>query len=91
VGSLCGCRCCLLLLAGWCEGFCGVRAFQGLRGRELYVRAVQTERPIPMREFTADFKNRMRCVWRDAELAGGPQHEQQQIGHLSFLVCHPFF
>jgi hypothetical protein len=37
-------------------------AFQGLRGRELYVRAVQTGRAIPMQEFTADLKHRMRGV-----------------------------
>ena len=44
-------------------------AFQGLRGRELYVQAVQTGRAIPMQEeFTADLKHRMRGVWRDAEL-----------------------
>jgi len=42
--------------------------FQGLRGCELYVRAVQTGRAIPMQEFTADLKHRMRGVWRDAEL-----------------------
>ena len=46
-------------------------AFQGLRGCESYVLAVQTVqtgRAIPMQEFTADFKHRMRGVWRDAEL-----------------------
>ena len=41
-------------------------AFQGLRGCELYVRAVQTGRAISMQEFTADLKHRMRGVWRDA-------------------------
>jgi hypothetical protein len=31
VGSLCGCcKWCLLLLAGWCEGFCGVRVSEAL-------------------------------------------------------------
>jgi len=31
VGSLCGCcRWCLLLLAGWCEGFYGVRVSEAL-------------------------------------------------------------
>jgi hypothetical protein len=43
-------------------------AFQGLHGRELHVRAVQTGRAIPMQEFTANLKHRMRGVWRDAEL-----------------------
>ena len=41
--------------------------FQGLCGREFYVQAVQTGRAIPMQEFTADLKHRMRGVWRDAE------------------------
>ena len=36
--------------------------FQGLGGCELYVRAVQTGRAIPMQEFTADFKHRLRGV-----------------------------
>ena len=63
--------------------------FQELRKREFYVRAVQTGRAIPMQEFTADLKHRMRGVWRDAELVDPfGQHAQQQTGHLSFLVCH---
>jgi len=33
-------------------------AFQGLRGRELYVRAVQTGRAIPMQEFTRGGRRR---------------------------------
>ena len=45
-----------------------------------------------MQEFTADLKHRMRGVWRDAELVDPNMlHAQQQTGHLSFLVCHPFF
>jgi len=29
--AVCGCRSwCLLLLAGWCEGFCGVRVSEAL-------------------------------------------------------------
>ena len=36
--------------------------FQGLGACELYVRAVQTGRAIPMQEFTADLKHRMRGV-----------------------------
>ena len=32
-------------------------AFQGLRGCELYVRAVQTGHAITMQEFTADLKH----------------------------------
>ena len=38
-------------------------AFQGLRGCELYVRAVQTGHAITKQEFTADLKHRMRGVW----------------------------
>ena len=49
-------------------------AFQGLRGCELYVRAVQTGRAITMQEFTADLKHRMRGVWRDAELVDPNTH-----------------
>jgi len=31
VGSSCGCcNWCLLILAGWCEGFCGVRVSEAL-------------------------------------------------------------
>jgi len=41
--------------------------FSRLRGRELYVRAVKTGRAIPMQEFTADLKHRMRGVWRDTD------------------------
>jgi len=33
-------------------------AFQGLRGRELYVRAVQTGRAIPVQIVSADLKHR---------------------------------
>ena len=63
---------------------------QLLSVRELYVRAVQTGRAIPMQEeFTADLKHRMRGVWRDAELVEPNTHDN--TGHLSFLVCHPFF
>ena len=43
-------------------------AFQGLRGCELYVRAVQTGHAITMQEFTADLKHRMRGVWKDADV-----------------------
>jgi hypothetical protein len=37
-------------------------AFQGLRGCELYVRAVPTGRAVFMQEFIADLKHRMRGV-----------------------------
>ena len=52
-------------------------AFKGLRGRELYVRAVQTGRVIPTQEFTADLKHRMRGVWRDAELVDPNTHNNK--------------
>jgi hypothetical protein len=45
-------------------GLLKLSAFQGLRGCESYVRAVQTGRAIPMQEFTADLKHRMRCLRR---------------------------
>jgi hypothetical protein len=52
-------------------------AFQGLRGRELYVRAVQIGRAIPMQEFTADLKHRMRGVWKDAVLVDPNTHNNK--------------
>jgi hypothetical protein len=36
VGFLCGCcKRCLLLLAGWCEGFCGVQVSEALAAFKL--------------------------------------------------------
>jgi hypothetical protein len=52
-------------------------ALKGLRGCELYVRAVQTGRAIPMQEFTADLKHRTRVVWRDAELVDPNTHNNK--------------
>jgi len=52
-------------------------ALQGLRGWEFYVRAVQTGRAIPMQEFTADLKHRMRGVWRDAEMVDPNTHNNK--------------
>ena len=60
-------------------------AFQGLRGRESYVRAVQTGRTIRMQEFTADLKHRMRGVWRDAELVDPNTHNNKQATHHTWL------
>ena len=59
------------------------RRFQGLRGRELYVRAVQTGRAIPimMQEFTANLKHSMRGVWRDAELVDPNTHNKLATYH----------
>ena len=54
-------------------------AFQGLRGCELYVRAVQTGHAITMQEFTADLKHRMRGVWRDAELVDPNTHNNKLV------------
>ena len=64
-------------------------AFQGLRGRELYVRAVQTGRAIPKQEFTADLKHRMRGVWRDAELVDPNTHNNKLATNHSWYVI-PF-
>jgi hypothetical protein len=65
-------------------------AFQGLRGRELYVRAVQTGRAIPtMQKFTADLKHRMRGVWRDAELVDPDTHSNKLATHHSWFAT-PF-
>ena len=61
-------------------------AFQGLRGCELYVRAVQTGHAIPMQEFTADLKHRMRGVWRDAELVDPNMHNKLATYHSWFAI-----
>jgi hypothetical protein len=66
-----------------------LRAFQRLRGCESHVRVVQTGHAIPLQEFAAGLKHRMRGVWRDAELVD--PNAQQETGHFSFLVCHPIF
>jgi hypothetical protein len=41
------------------------------------VQAVQTGRAIPMQEFTADLKHRMRGVWKDAELVDPNAHNNK--------------
>ena len=64
-------------------------AFQGLRGRELYVRAVQTGRATAMQEFAADFKHRMKGVWRDAELVGPNAHNNKLATYHSWFAT-PF-
>ena len=64
-------------------------AFQGLRGCELYVRAVQTGHAIPMQEFTADLKHRMRGVWRDAELVDPNTHNNKLATYHSWFAI-PF-
>ena len=64
-------------------------AFQGLRGRELYVRAVQTGRAIPMHDFTADLKHRMRGVWRDTELVD-PNTCSNKLATYHSWVPNPF-
>jgi len=64
-------------------------AFQGLCGRELYVRAVQTGRAIRMQEFTADLKHRMRGVWRDAESVDPNTHNNKLATYHSWFAI-PF-
>ena len=64
-------------------------AFQGLRGRELYVRAVQTGHDIPMQEFYADLKHRMRSVRRDAELVDPNTHNNKLVTYQSWFAT-PF-
>ena len=63
--------------------------FQELRKREFYVRAVQTGRAIPMQEFTADLKHRMRGVWRDAELVDPNTHNIKLATYHSWFAI-PF-
>jgi len=64
-------------------------AFHGLRGCELYVRAVQTGHAITMQEFTADLKHRMRGVWRDAELVDPNTHSNKLATNHSWFAI-PF-
>jgi len=64
-------------------------AFQGLRGCELYVRAVQTGHAITMQEFTADLKHRMRGVWKDAELVDPNTHNNKLATYHSWYAI-PF-
>jgi len=64
-------------------------AFQGLRGCELYVRAVQTGHAITMQEFTADLKHRMRGVWRNAELVDPNTHNNKLATYHSWFAI-PF-
>ena len=64
--------------------------FQGLCGCELYVRAVQTGRAVPMQEFTADLKHRMRGAWRDAELVDPNTHNNKLATYHSWYA-NPFF
>jgi len=63
--------------------------FQGLRGCELYVQAVQTGHAITMQEFTADLKHRMRGVWRDAELVDPNTHNDKLATYHSWFAI-PF-
>ena len=65
-------------------------AFQGLRGRELYLRAVQTGRAIPMQKVTAGLKHRVRGVWRDTELVDPNTHDNKLANHHSSFAI-PFF
>ena len=56
---------------------------------ESYVLAVQTGRAIPMQEFTADLKHRMRGVWRDAELVDPNTHNNKLATYHSWFAI-PF-
>jgi len=64
-------------------------ALQGLRGCELYVRAVQTGHAITMQELTADLKHRMRGVWRNAELVDPNMHNNKLATYNSWFAT-PF-
>ena len=64
-------------------------AFQGLRGRELYLRAVQTGRAIPMQKVTAGLKHRVRGVWRDTELVDPNTHNNKLATYHSWFAT-PF-
>ena len=65
-------------------------AFQGLRGRELYVRAVQTGRAIAMQEIATDLKHRMRGVWRDAELVDPNTYNNKLLATYHCWFAIPF-
>jgi len=55
----------------------------------LCARAVQTGHAIPMQEFTADLKHRMRGVWRDAELVDPNTHNNKLATYHSWFAI-PF-
>jgi len=55
----------------------------------MYIRAVQTGHAIPMQEFTADLKHRMRGVWRDAELVDPNTHNNKLATYHSWFAI-PF-
>ena len=63
-------------------------AFQGLRGC-MYELFELAGRAIPMQEFTADLKHRMRGVWRDAELLDPNTHNNKLATYHSWFAI-PF-
>ena len=50
---------------------------------------IQTGHAIPMQEFTADLKHRMRGVWRDAELVDPNTHNNKLATYHSWFAI-PF-
>ena len=53
---------------------------------ELYVRAVQIGHAIPMQEFAAILKHRMRGVWTDAELVDPNTHNNKLATYRSWFA-----
>ena len=65
-------------------------AFRGLRGCELYARAVQTVHAITMQEFTAGLKHRMRGAWKDAEFLVDPNTHNNKLATYHSGSATPF-
>ena len=61
-------------------------AFQGLRGCELYVQAVQIGHAISMQEITADLKHRMTGVWKGAVLVDPNTHNNKLATYHSWFA-----
>ena len=62
MGSVCGCCCwCLLLLAGWCEGFYGVRVGEALAAYVLLVPYLLAEY---LGEVSTQYLTLMKCISR---------------------------
>eukprot|EP00983_Pelagomonas_calceolata_P045902 1139919-Pelagomonas_calceolata.AAC.2 len=55
-------------------------AFQGLQRCDSFVQAVRQGTPIPIQEFTDDFRHRLRAVWRDVE-GVNPRDTYLHLGH----------
>ena len=61
---------------------------KGLSLVNLYISAAVV-RDVPMQEFTADLKHRMRSVWRDADLVDPNTHNNKLATYHSWFVI-PF-